>query len=136
MYNKVILVGNLTRDPEMRYTPSGTGVCTFGFAVNNRRSEDEVLFVDIVTFDKQAESCAQYLNKGRQALVEGRLKYRTWENQDGQKRSKHEVLADSVQFMGTRGDAPDSNGVAVPAGRPGDEPVKTAVNEFGDDIPF
>lgn len=102
--NRVMLLGNLTRDPEVRYTPSGTPVARLGLAVNNRVKQgddwrDDPCFVDVVVFGKQAESCGEYLNKGRTILIEGRLQYRTWESQDGQKRSKHEVLADRVQFL-------------------------------------
>jgi len=102
--NRVLLLGNLTRDPEVRYTPSGTPVARLGLAVNNRVKQgdewrDDPCFVDVVVFGKQAESCGEYLNKGRTILIEGRLQYRTWESQDGQKRSKHEVLAERVQFL-------------------------------------
>ena len=94
--NNVVLLGNLTRDPEVRYTPSGTPVATLGLAVNNRMKQgdewkDDPCFIDVVVFGKQAESCGEYLSKGQPVLVEGRLRYRTWEGQDGQKRSKHEV---------------------------------------------
>lgn len=110
MYNKVILVGNLTKDPELRYTPQGTPVSTFRLAVNYRyrQSDDmkqETTFIDIVVFGKQAESCSQYLNKGSSALVEGRLQERRWES-DGQQRSKFEIVAQSVRFLSTRREAP------------------------------
>jgi single-strand DNA-binding protein len=102
--NNVVLLGNLTRDPEVRYTPSGTPVATLGLAVNNRVKQgdewkDDPCFIDVVVFGKQAESCGEYLSKGQPVLIEGRLRYRTWEGQDGQKRSKHEVSAFRVQFM-------------------------------------
>ena len=102
--NKVLLLGNLTRDPELRYTPSGTAVSTFGLAVNRRYKQndewkDDVCFVDIVCFGKQAENCTEYLNKGSLAFIEGRLQWRSWEGEDGQKRSKHEVVASNVQFL-------------------------------------
>ncbi len=105
--NKVFLMGNLTRDPELRYVPSGAPVATFGLAVNRRfvtqqgEKKDEVCFVRIVVFGKQAESCSQYLNKGRLVFIEGRLQYRSWE-QEGQKRSSLDVIADRVQFLGGR----------------------------------
>ena len=110
MYNKVILIGNLTRDPELRYTPGGTPVCNFRLAVNSRykqsdESKDDTLFIDIVTFGKQAETCSQYLTKGRPALVEGRLQERRWES-DGQQRSKMEVTASTVRFLGKKGEGP------------------------------
>ncbi len=103
-FNRVILMGNLTRDPEVRYTPQGTPVATFGFAVNRRyrqgdEQREETCFVDIVAFGRQAELVGQYLSKGRGALVEGRLQHRTWEGEDGVKRSKHEVVAQSVTFL-------------------------------------
>lgn len=103
-FNRVILMGNLTRDPEIRYTPNGTAVAALGLAVNRRYKQgdelkEEVSFIDIVVFGKQAEHCGQYLAKGRGVLVEGRLQQRRWETDDGQKRSKIEVVALNVQFM-------------------------------------
>jgi single-strand DNA-binding protein len=103
-YNKVVLVGNLTRDPELRYTAGGTAVCSFGLAVNRRyrqgeESKEEVLYVDVVVFGKQAENVGEYLRKGRPVLVDGRLSYRRWETEDGKPRSKHEVVANTVQFL-------------------------------------
>ncbi len=102
--NKVILLGNLTRDPELRYTPNGTPVSSFGMAINRRYRQgedwrDEVCYVDIVTFGRQAETVGEYLSKGNLAMIEGRLQWRSWETKDGQKRSKHEVVANNVQFM-------------------------------------
>jgi single-strand DNA-binding protein len=102
-FNKVILLGNLTRDPELRYTPSGTPVATFGMAMNRRSGQgderkEEVCFVDIVVFGREAETASEYLSKGRQALIEGRLQWRSWEGQDGQKRSKHEIVAERIQL--------------------------------------
>ena len=111
--NKVFLMGNLTRDPELRYVPSGAPVATFGLAVNRRyvtqhgEKKDEVCFVRIVVFGKQAESCSQYLNKGRLVFVEGRLQYRAWE-QEGQKRSTLDIIADRVQFLGAPKGATDA----------------------------
>lgn len=102
--NRVFLIGNLTRDPELRYVPSGAPVATFGMAVNRTfvtqsgEKKDEVCFVRVVVFGKQAESCSQYLTKGRLVFVEGRLQYRAWE-QDGQKRSTLDIVADRVQFL-------------------------------------
>ncbi|MEC4678015.1 MAG: single-stranded DNA-binding protein, partial [Nitrospirota bacterium] len=97
-FNKTILMGNLTKDPEIRYTPSGTAVANFGLAVNHRYKQgdemrDEVCFIDIVVFGKQAENCGQYLSKGQGIIVDGRLQQRRWESDDGQKRSRHEVVA-------------------------------------------
>ena len=103
-YNKVILMGNLTRDPELRYTANGTAVASFGLAINRRFQlegvwKDEVCFVDITVWGKQAENCNQYLTKGRGVLIDGRLNYRTWETDEGQKRSKLDVVATTVQFL-------------------------------------
>ncbi|MBI4690789.1 MAG: single-stranded DNA-binding protein [Nitrospirae bacterium] len=103
MFNKVILIGNLTKDPELRYTPQGTAVASFRIAVNSRYKQSdelksETLFIDTVVFGKQAESCSQYLSKGRSVLVEGRLQERRWES-DGQHRSKFEVVANTVRFL-------------------------------------
>lgn len=103
--NKVLLIGNLTRDPELRYIPSGTPVVSFGLAINtsitrpNSEAKEEVCFVRVVVWGKQAETCKQYLAKGRLVCVEGRLIYRSWE-QDGKTRSTLEVRADRVQFLG------------------------------------
>ncbi len=102
--NRVLLMGNLTRDPELKYTPSGTPVVSFGIAVNrifkNQAGEkkEETCFVRIVTFGKQAESCNQFLAKGRLVFIEGRLQYRTWEY-NGQKFNAMDVIADRVQFL-------------------------------------
>ena len=108
-FNKVVLMGNLTRNPELRYTPSGTPVASFGLAVSRRFKQgeelkEEVCFVDIVVFGKSAEHCGQYLNKGNGVLIDGRLQQRRWETEDGQKRSKHEVVAQTVTFMPKKAD--------------------------------
>lgn len=108
MFNKVILIGNLTRDPEMRYTPQGTSVCNFGIAVNRKYKQgdemkEEVTYINVVVFGKQADTCGQYLNKGKSVLVEGRLQERRWETEEGQKRSKHEVVAQSIRFLSSKG---------------------------------
>jgi single-strand DNA-binding protein len=131
--NNVILLGNLTRDPEVRYTPSGTPVATLGLAVNNRMKQgdewkDDPCFIDVVVFGKQAESCGEYLSKGQPVLIEGRLRFRSWEGQDGQKRSKHEVSAFRVQFMPKGSRAPGSGGLSadMSEGEPLDD----------DDVPF
>jgi len=125
-FNKVILLGNLTRDPELRYTPNGTPVATFGLAVNRRSGQgderrEEVCFVDIVAFGREAETASEFLGKGRAALIEGRLQWRSWEGQDGQKRSKHEVVAERIQFMPrAREEGPDG-----PKSGPTDYPIST-----------
>jgi single-strand DNA-binding protein len=132
-FNKVILIGNLTKNPEVRYTPSGTPVTSFGLAINRRfrQAEDlkeEVCYVDIVVFGKQAEHCGQYLSKGNGVIVDGRLQQRRWETEDGQKRSKHEVSAFLVQFMPKGGRAPGSGGLS------GDMGEGEAMDD--DDVPF
>jgi single-strand DNA-binding protein len=147
--NKIILLGNLTRDPELRYAPNGTPVTRFGLAVNTSRAgqgderKEEVCFVDIVAFGRQAETASEYLSKGRPALVEGRLQWRSWEGQDGQKRSKHEVIAERIQFMprgreeGTERTSPSPSVERTPPGpsRAGEE-MDFAPPLEDDDIPF
>jgi single-strand DNA-binding protein len=110
--NKVFLIGNLTRDPELRVTPKGTAICQFGLAVNRQfkdesgATRDETTFIDIEAWGKQGELVAKYLTKGSPAMVEGRLKLDQWEDkQSGQKRSKLKVVLDNVQFLSTRGGA-------------------------------
>jgi single-strand DNA-binding protein len=104
--NNVVLIGNLTRDPELRYTPSGLPVCTLRLAVNrnftNQQGEIETDYFNVVVWRNQAEKCAEYLSKGRQVAVTGRLQSRSWEGNDGQKRSAVEVVADRVVFLGRR----------------------------------
>ena len=109
MFNKVILIGRLTRDVELRYTPSGTAVAKFGLASSRTykdnvtgENKEEVLFIDITVFGRSAEVANQYLSKGRQVLVEGRLVLDQWVDSTGQKRSKHSIVAERVQFMGSR----------------------------------
>ena len=110
MFNKVIMAGNLTQDPELRYTASGKAVANMRIAVNEKYGDkDETLFIDVVVWNKQAESCAQYLAKGRQVLIEGRLQERTWES-DGQTRRKTEIVAQTVKFLGSK----DSGGQSAP----------------------
>lgn len=111
-YNRIILMGNLTRDPEYRQLASGQAVCRLGLATNrqfkNRQSDalvQEVCYIDIDVWGAQAESCRQYLQKGRPILVEGRLKYDTWQDQSGQTRSKHSIVADNVRFLGSQNSA-------------------------------
>ncbi len=106
-FNKIILIGNLTSTPEQRFTPNGTPVANFGLAVNRRfrqgdDQKEEVCYVDIVAFSRQAELCSQYLNKGDGAIIDGRLQQRRWETEDGQRRSKYEVVAQSVTFLPKR----------------------------------
>jgi single-strand DNA-binding protein len=130
-YNKVLLMGNLTRDPEVRYTPKGTALANLGLAVNrvwtteSGEQKEEVTFIDIEVWGRQAETAGQYLAKGRPVFVEGRLKLDSWEDKEsGQKRNKLKVVAERVQFLGApRGGAefkdqpPSDEGPARPAGR-------------------
>ena len=114
-YNKAILMGNLTRDPEVRYLTKGTAVASFALAVNRKykqgeETKEEVGFFDIVVYGKQAELCGQYLNKGDSCLIEGRLQQRRWESEDGQKRNKVEVVAEAVRFMPKRAKTGGSGG--------------------------
>ena len=136
--NKVMLIGNLTRDPELRYTPQGVAVCEFALALNrsyvNKQSgekREEVVFVDITVWGRRAEVCAEYLKKGRQTFIEGRLSQSRWEDErTGQKRSKTFVTAENVQFLGSR-----SNGDSVPAPAQ-EEAAAGASDESPEDIPF
>ena len=107
-FNRVILAGNMTRDPELRFTNDGIPVCSFGIAVNRVRSRsEEVDFFNISAWRELGETIANYKKKGDPILVEGRLQYRTWEAQDGSKRSAVDVVADNVQFLGRPGDSDD-----------------------------
>ena len=139
--NRVVLVGNLTRDPELRNTPSGMSVCSLRIAVNTRRKDNSTgqwtekpNYFDITVWGAQGENCAQYLSKGRPVGVDGRLEWREWEAQDGTKRQAVEVIADTVQFLGSRGDS---------GGEPQYVPASATAQagaDFGaaadDDIPF
>ncbi len=127
-YNKVLLLGNLTRDPELRVTPKGTPVCQFGLAVNRQfkdesgQMREEVTFVDLEAWGKQAETIAKYLTKGRPLFVEGRLKLDQWDDKtSGQKRSKLKVVLENFQFLGGREGGPGGAPGSAPAG--GDEGV-------------
>lgn len=105
MFNKIILVGNLTRDPELRYLPSGSAVCNTAIATNRRyktqsgEQKEEVCFIDITLFGRTAEIANQYLTKGKKVLIEGRLKLEQWTDQNGNKRSKHTVTVDTMQML-------------------------------------
>ena len=136
--NKVTLTGRLTQDPELRYTPQGTAVTTLRLAMNrtyttaNGEKKDETTYVNVDVWQKQAETCAEYLGKGRAVFVEGRLRTHAWETQDGQKRSALEVVASRVQFMDwpeTGGAKPAETGEAPPEPQESPEPQE-------DDIPF
>ena len=136
-YNRIILIGNLTRDPELRYLPSGKGVCTMRLAASERyktaagEQKEETLFVDAVVFGRQAETASTYLKKGRSVLVEGRLRVRDFEGRDGTKRRAVEIIANRWQFVGPReggsraGAGPSE---AAPAG--GAEPVDEPMPSF------
>ena len=139
--NRVFLIGNLTRDPELRYIPSGTPVANFSLAVNTTLTKpggveprEEVCFIRVVVWGKQAESCKQYLTKGRPVFVEGRLIYRSWE-QEGKTRSTIEVRADRVQFLGgpRREGAMAEAEAAPPLAL--DEPVSQSASSASDDEP-
>jgi single-strand DNA-binding protein len=143
-FNRVVLAGNLTRDPELRFTNDGIPVCSFGLAVNRVRSRsEEVDFFDISAWRELGETIANYKKKGDPILLEGRLQYRTWEAQDGSKRSKVDVVADNVQFLGARGDSDDSassgggGGQARRGGGRGGRREEVDINEEDfEDIPF
>jgi len=115
-YNKVILVGNLTRDPELKYTQGGSAVCEFGIAKGQQR--EETTFVDCNAWGRTGETINQYMAKGRQIMVEGRLKYDTWEAPDGRKRSKLSVVVETFQFIGGRGEGGGGGGGGQGGGRP------------------
>ena len=146
--NRVILVGNLTRDPELRALPSGTAVCGLRIAVNDRMKDkntgewrDQPNYFDVDVFGSQAENCAKYLVKGRQIAVEGRLRWREWESQDGQKRSAVSVAADNVQFIGPR--EPGAGSDAIAGGKAAgpvfnDDGLGVPESDFAEDedIPF
>jgi single-strand DNA-binding protein len=148
--NKVFLMGNLTRDPELRYTSTGLAVAQFGLAVNRKytskdgEQKDEVCFVDIQAFGRQAETLSQYTSKGRPLFVEGRLRLDTWQGQDGQKRSKLQVVLEGFQFIGGRppqgGEeqapkAPEDES-QVPPESPPEAPPQAPPDVKKDNIPF
>ena len=145
--NRVVLVGNLTRDPELRHTPSGTPVCSLRLAVNTRRKDesgqwtDKPNYFDITVWGQQGENCAQYLAKGRPVAVDGRLEWREWQDQSGNKRQSVDIIADSVQFLGSR-EGGENGGRFTPQS---DVPADTgdfqqapvaAGGSTDDDIPF
>jgi single-strand DNA-binding protein len=149
--NRVIVTGNLTKDPELRSTPGGTAVCKLRVAVNSRRKDsasgewmDKPNYFDVTVWGAQGENCATYLSKGRPVAVDGRLEWREWEASDGSgKRQAVEIIADSVQFLGSRDDNPSggSNGIQARSDVPADtsdfEGEKAGVGSSSDDdIPF
>ena len=144
-FNRVILAGNLTRDPELRFTNNGVPVCGFGIAVNRVRSKnEEVDFFDVSAWRELGETIANYKKKGDPILVEGRLQFRSWEAQDGSKRNKVDVVADNIQFLG-RADGSGGDGGqgsqggqgAAQSGQRGQSQDNVDFNEEDfDDIPF
>ena len=151
MYNKVILIGNLTRDVELKYTPSGTAIAKFGLATNRTykdnmtgENKQEVMFIDITVFGRSAEVANQYLSKGRKVLVEGRLVLDQWVDSSGQKRSKHSIVAEKVQFMDSRSQSSDSGygSYETPAPKPQPQMQNNQNNNIPsidldeDEIPF
>jgi len=147
--NRVVLTGNLTRDPELRSTPSGTPVCSLRVACNTRRKDasgqwvDKPNFFDVTVWGAQGENCANYLSKGRPVALDGRLEWREWEDKDGNKRQSIDIIADSVQFLGSR-EGGEGNGSRftpksdVPADTSDFQPASTGTGGSGsdEDIPF
>jgi single-strand DNA-binding protein len=145
--NRVVMTGNLTRDPELRSLPSGTSVCSMRIACNTRRKgqngewEDKPNYFDVTVWGAQGENCARFLSKGRPVGIDGRLEWREWEAQDGSKRQSVQIVAESVQFLGSRDDAGTGNGgFASRSDVPVDEQDFQAAPASGatgdDDIPF
>ena len=161
--NKVMLMGNLTRDPEIKYTPKGTAIANFGMAINRNytteggEKREEVTFIDIEAFGRTAEIIGEYFKKGRPIFIEGRLKLDTWDDkQTGQKKSKLRVVADSFEFLGSREGGAREGGAAGGGGEPSEgrsesrpassfrkpaappprPPADPDLDAEGDDIPF
>lgn len=147
--NRVVLTGNLTRDPELRSTPSGTPVCGLRVACNTRRKDssgewvDKPNYFDVTVWGRQGENAAQYLEKGRPVAIDGRLEWREWEDKEGNKRQSVDIIADSVQFLGGRGEGGGGgNGSSftpqadVPADTSDFQQPAPAGGASDDDIPF
>ena len=150
--NTVVVTGNLTRDPELKQLQSGTSVCKLRIAVNSRRKDqsgewvDKPNYFDVTVWGAQGENCSTYLSKGRPVAIEGRLEWREWEGQDGNKRQSVEIIANSVQFLGSRGDAPaqgGGNGFTAQSDVPADtsdftdaQPATVGGGSSDEDIPF
>jgi single-strand DNA-binding protein len=142
--NRVVLTGNLTRDPELRSTGGGTSVCSLRIASNTRRKDasgnwvDKPNFFDVTVWGAQGENCAQYLSKGRPVAVDGRLEWREWQDKDGNKRQSIDIIADSVQFLGSREGGENGGRFTPQSDVPADTgdfaPASTAATD--DDIPF
>jgi single-strand DNA-binding protein len=155
MFNKVILIGNLTRDVELKYTQGGSAIAKFGLAVNRTwkdrntgEKREEVCYIDINIFGRSAEIANQHLAKGKRILVEGRLQFEQWQDQTGQKRSKHSISAESFQFLDSKSDSQQGSGQSAPA-QNNNSPFDTNNNQVqnnssstnqieidDDDIPF
>jgi single-strand DNA-binding protein len=152
--NRVVMTGNLTRDPELRSLPSGMSVCSLRIACNTRRKgasgewEDKPNYFDVTVWGAQGENCARFLSKGRPVAIDGRLEWREYQTQDGQRRQAVDIIADSVQFLGGRDDAGAGNGFSGPsasAAGGGDVPIDdqdfqsapaAPASAADDDIPF
>lgn len=150
--NRVVLTGNLTRDPELRSTPSGTSVCGLRVACNTRRKDasgewvDKPNYFDVTVWGAQGENCATYLSKGRPVAVDGRLEWREWEDKEGNKRQSVDIIADSVQFLGGRDDSGGGGGNGARFTPQSDVPADTSDFQSApaggsggtadDDIPF
>ncbi len=141
--NKVILLGRLGKDPEMRYAPSGTAIATFSLATNHRQKSegewvDKTEWHNLLAFGKTAEFVGEYLNKGKQVFVEGRLQTSSWEDQQGQKKYKTEILVNDLQMVGGKGDG--GSATPTPSASSSSEPAKQAppkpASEEEDDLPF
>ena len=136
-FNKVLLVGNLTRDPELRYIPSGTAVTDIGLAVNDRRKNakgewiEEATFVDVTLWGRTAEVASEYLTKGSHVLIEGRLKFDSWETPDGQKRSKLRVVGETMKMLGSKGGGGGGGGGARSQGGGGKAPANFDDGDYG-----
>lgn len=143
-FNRVILLGNLTRDPELRVTPKGTSVCQFGLAVNRvyrvgEDTQEETTFVDLEAWGKQAEIISKYVSKGNPLFIEGRLKFDSWESKEGEKRSKLKVIVENMQLMGSRSESGGGQGSGnyAPSKRSSDQPSKPAPSDdIEEDVPF
>jgi len=145
--NRVVLTGNLTRDPELRSTGGGTSVCELRVAVNSRRKDgqtgewvDKPNYFDVTVWGAQGENCAQYLSKGRPIAVDGRLEWREWQDKDGNKRQSVDIIADSVQFLGSREGGENGGRFTpqsdVPADTADFAQAPVAAGGSDDDIPF
>lgn len=139
--NKVFLIGNLTRNPELRYTPSGSAVASFGIAVNrtwtgqNGEKKEEVCFVDISAFARRAEVINEYFSKGSPIFIEGRLQFNQWETKDGQKRNTLRVVADNFQFIGSAAKKGEVSSIPEGPDAKNDKPIED-IDISNEEIPF